>query len=363
MNILVNSIALSNRGSYTLVNSFINELTNEQDVLKKKNIKIFFITRLEEFKKYENENLKIIIFKGNLFKRFFTESDFLKSLCLDNNIHSYFSMQNIGNLKIDIPQYVLLHQGLIFEKPNLKLIEIKNIIKYQLLMKKIIKYQIKKNKITKFFVQTEWMKKESENEFGIDSIIIRPEVKKNWKVSSKENDKILILKKHKIKLDSETKILFYPTNKEKYKKNEVLIKAVERIWKDKDIKNKVHLIITIDGESNDCVTFANNIPYEKIGGYYNCSDALIFPSKIESLGLPILEAQIFNLDLLLSSSKYSKELVKKETNALFFNSDYENEIINVIEKWQTKQIDNKPKSINDKILKTKYIDYIFEMIE
>lgn len=35
MNILVNSIALSNRGSYTLVKSFVHELTNKQEDLKK----------------------------------------------------------------------------------------------------------------------------------------------------------------------------------------------------------------------------------------------------------------------------------------------------------------------------------------
>ncbi|MEK4649039.1 glycosyltransferase family 4 protein [Exiguobacterium sp. FSL W8-0210] len=363
MNILVNSIALSNRGSYTLVKSFVHELTNKQEDLKKKNIKVFFVTRLEEFKKYENENLKIIIFKGNLLKRLFKESRFLKEICVDNNIQSYFSMQNIGNLNIDIPQYVLLHQGLIFEKVNLKLIEIKNILKYQLLMRKIIEYQVKKNKITKFFVQTDWMKEEAENRFGIKSVIVRPEIKESWNISSKENDRSLILEEQKIELDKNTKILFYPTNREKYKKNEILISAIKKIGESKDIKNKVHLIITIDGKSDEYVTFANNIPYEKIGRYYNGSDALIFPSKIESLGLPILEAQIFGLDLILSSSKYSKELVQPETNAFFFDSDYEDEIVSVINKWQTKQVSSTEKWINNKKLKTKYIDYIFEMIE
>lgn len=127
-------------------------------------------------------------------------------------------MQNIGNLNIDIPQYVLLHQGLIFEKVNLKLIEIKNILKYQLLMRKIIEYQVKKNKITKFFVQTDWMKEEAENRFGIKSVIVRPEIKESWNISSKENDRSLILEEQKIELDKNTKILFYPTNREKYKK-------------------------------------------------------------------------------------------------------------------------------------------------
>lgn len=108
------------------------------------------------------------------------------------------------------------------------------------------------------------------------------------------------------------------------------------------------MIITIDGKSDEYVTFANNIPYEKIGRYYNGSDALIFPSKIESLGLPILEAQIFGLDLILSSSKYSKELVQPETNAFFFDSDYEDEIVSVINKWQTKQVSSTEKWINNK---------------
>ena len=50
---------------------------------------------------------------------------------------------------------------------------------------------------------------------------------------------------------------------------------------------------------------------------YSKFDALIFPSFIESLGLPILEAKLFKMPIICSNLPYAKELLGNK--GFFFN--------------------------------------------
>ena len=52
-----------------------------------------------------------------------------------------------------------------------------------------------------------------------------------------------------------------------------------------------------------------NTDYDQIVELYSCSDVLIFPSVLESLGLPLLEAQHYGLDILAPEKDYVRDLV------------------------------------------------------
>lgn len=51
------------------------------------------------------------------------------------------------------------------------------------------------------------------------------------------------------------------------------------------------------------------IPYERVLEYYKSSDLMIFPSKLETLGLPLMEAKHFNLNILAIDLPYSREVI------------------------------------------------------
>lgn len=51
------------------------------------------------------------------------------------------------------------------------------------------------------------------------------------------------------------------------------------------------------------------IKYEKIDNFYAKSRALIYPSLLESLGLPLLEAKAFDLPILASERDFVRDIV------------------------------------------------------
>ena len=60
---------------------------------------------------------------------------------------------------------------------------------------------------------------------------------------------------------------------------------------------------------------------------YNKSKALIFPSYSETLGLPLMEAQKFGIDILASNRDFAKEYTSKEK---LFNPSHPKDIANII---------------------------------
>ena len=60
--------------------------------------------------------------------------------------------------------------------------------------------------------------------------------------------------------------------------------------------------------------------------YYNKTETVIFPSKIETWGLPITEAKEFKKKLILADLPYAHETLENYQNVFFFNPDSAEEL-------------------------------------
>lgn len=91
------------------------------------------------------------------------------------------------------------------------------------------------------------------------------------------------------------------------------------------------VLITIDGSENkyakaifekynNCsnIDFIGLINREKVYEYYSIVNALIFPSKLETWGLPISEFKQFNKPMFVADLPYAKETVSKFDYVNFF---------------------------------------------
>jgi glycosyltransferase involved in cell wall biosynthesis len=72
--------------------------------------------------------------------------------------------------------------------------------------------------------------------------------------------------------------------------------------------------------------------------YISC-DAVIFPSKLETWGLPITEAKIFKKPLILVNMPYAHETVGDYENVNFFNPNDHHALANLmldilLKKWK-----------------------------
>jgi len=139
----------------------------------------------------------------------------------------------------------------------------------------------------------------------------------------------------KINIKDENKfIYFYPATMMKYKNHEILIRALVKIKKENpDILKKIVIIFTLDklpkylknfiksNELNSSIQLIGQISYDEMMSYYKSVNALLFPSKIESFGLPLLEASCFGLPIIAADLPYAREVVENYSNKYFLNQD------------------------------------------
>ena len=118
--IVVNDIAATSAGAYTILVQFLEEVSNSTNT---KAFDWIIFVSCEELLKYNRSNIKIVnINSKSLLKRVLWDAFGLR-LWLNNNnikIYSICSLQNTGIPFIKTKQYVYIHQSLILGR-NLKL--------------------------------------------------------------------------------------------------------------------------------------------------------------------------------------------------------------------------------------------------
>jgi glycosyltransferase involved in cell wall biosynthesis len=121
----------------------------------------------------------------------------------------------------------------------------------------------------------------------------------------------------------------YPAYPRAFKNFEVLCMASEKL---SALIENFEVIITLNGTENKYAAYLyNNYKYLKqikftgkltrneIFKLYEESDCLVFPSKLETWGLPITEMKMYNKPILVADCKYSHETVGNYEKACFFN--------------------------------------------
>lgn len=123
--------------------------------------------------------------------------------------------------------------------------------------------------------------------------------------------------------------LLYPANHYSYKNHKIITDMLS----DNPIKN---LLIYFTATISEFQKYKNFKSIRRIDYYsykntykiYNKFDGLIYPSRIESLGLPLQEAVNFKIPILCSDLPYSRELLKEYGH--YFNQESKNSLRNTI---------------------------------
>jgi hypothetical protein len=257
--------------------------------------------------------------------RFYYEYVYFKKLSKELKPYLWLSLHDITprvNAKI---QAVYCHNPSPFYKVNLH--EVSLDIKFtlfSLFYKYLYKINIKKNDFV--IVQQEWMRKKFLDMYNIKKCIV-----------SYPLIKIDTAYYQKIKIVNTKKVFFYPSFPRVFKNFEVICEAV-KLLNIKGIEN-FEVVITIDGTENKYSKYlfnkykdlANLIfvglqTREKIFDLYNTADCLIFPSKLETWGLPISEFKEFKKTMFLSDLGYAHEALGKYDYVKYFSPNSAGEL-------------------------------------
>lgn len=182
-------------------------------------------------------------------------------------------------------------------------------------------YKINISKNDYVVVQQGWLRDEFKKMYNIKECIV------SYPIIKIDIDKYT---KKIIKNDVIT--FFYPSFPRVFKNFEVICRATQELTR-LDVDN-FEVLITIDGtenkyskalyekyKDNKNIKFIGLQTREKVFELYAESNCLIFPSKLETWGLPISEYKEFDKPMLLADLKYSHETVGDYDKVAFFNSN------------------------------------------
>jgi len=220
---------------------------------------------------------------------------------------------------------VYCHNSTPFKKVLLKDLFFQPVVFFFSLFYKFL-YQINIHKNDYVVVQQVWFKKAFIKLFGLDPekvLVCYPETENNGKgipdpnirISEKRNDVFTF---------------FYPSLPRPFKNFELIAEAILML-QEKGVKN-FKVIITISGTENNYskyiykkyssipqLDFIGRISLEHVHQLYHSTDALLFPSTLETWGLPISEFKAYHKPMLVSGLPYAQESVGSYDKVMFFD--------------------------------------------
>ena len=192
---------------------------------------------------------------------------------------------------------------------------------FSMLTKFVYRINIKKN--IYLVVQANWLRNKFSNMFGI---------KPSKFIVSPPKSPIRIVLKNKDKNRSIVQFLFASTP-DCHKNFEVLCNAAHLLEQEIG-PNRFKVVLTISGDENKyarwlyrkwgsimSIKFIGFQNKEKLYKYYEQSDCLVFPSRVETWGLPISEFAQFDKPMLLADLPYAYETAAGSKYVAFFNPE------------------------------------------
>ena len=249
------------------------------------------------------------------FKKNFDNKDY----CLVINL------QNIP-VRTQLKQILYLHQPLPFSDIKLNILEKRNrkLIFYKYLYGLIIKFN--SCFIDHCLVQTEWMRKAVIDKLNLSEkkiSIIRPVIDIDLnKILKNENE------------NENENTFIYPAASYSYKNHIILVESLNMIGVDFLFQNKITVIFTLDRDENsklfdrikkynlqEIIKFTGNIPRYDVLNYIYNAKALLFPSRLETFGIPLIEAVKFNSNIIVSDLPYAHDVLDGYENVKYCNPD------------------------------------------
>lgn len=318
-NILVYDVAASESGALSVLNDFYAAVKAHKD----KNINWTFVISTPVLE--ETENVKVIRapwIKKNWACRMYYDYFVAPKIIERCNVDKVLSLQNVLIPRTNVPQVLYLHQPLPFVDKKFSLTEDYHFWMYQNIISKFIFSAIKNAE--KVIVQTQWMKDACIEKTGVgdDKIVVIPPVIdiKPKKFFSFENMSI--------------PTFIYPATPLIYKNHKVIVEACRKLVDDGI--NNFQVLFTLTGKENKLsqnlyeevrkynlpIKFIGKISREELFEWYSKA-VLLFPSYIETFGLPLLEAKMHGAPVIAADTAFAREIVGGYNQGYFlqYNKD------------------------------------------
>ena len=316
--ILIYDVAAVSGGAKTILDQFYEQYRNQ------KNVQCYFIVSLLDYE--ENDFVHVIKLpwvKKSWLHRLYCDYIYMPKLIKSLEIDEVLSLQNIGIPGCPCFQSVYVHNAIPFSDVSFKLVEDPFLWIYQNVIGRLTYRSLKK--VDSIIVQTDWMRDRISEKCDISKSHI--EVRRVFEPDIGSINRI----------ESEEVSFFYPCTAVKFKNIDVIIQACMLL--DTKLYDQFKVYLTIGKDDNELsrkyfetivsddlpIYFIGHLSNDKMSEYYSKS-ILIFPSYLETVGLPILEAQEYSSSIIVSDCLYAHDSVGNYENVEYFNYDKPNEL-------------------------------------
>ena len=329
--LVISGINLYNGGPLSVYKDFLNVLIENDYHLKYKIVA--FVHKTELFNEYKGK-VKLIELprsRKSYLYRFYYEYFYFHKYSKKHKADIWLSLHDMTpNVKAE-KRYVYCHNPSPFLKRTKTIWRLSKTYYFMSMFYKYI-YRINIKKNTAVIVQQDWLRKEFKKMYGIKNIIVaRP----NVEVDVPKNIDVNIRHDRK-------EVFIYSAYPRPFKNFEVICMAARAL---KEYSDKFEVWLTIDGSENaysDMLRkeFAdvNNIKWlglinrDEMMKKYAESDYLIFPSILETWGLPITEYEALKKPMIVADLPYAHETVGSYDKVVYFDAENSSDLANIIKK-------------------------------
>ena len=311
MNVLVLDVAADSGGALAVLNDFCDYVKRSPA----EGIVWYFVTGLAALG--ETETVRAIRepwVKKSWLHRIWFDAVTVRKLAAEYRIDKVLSLQNLCVPGLKLPQAVFVHQSIPFSSYRFRLSDRDEWLPwiYQNMIGKRIVASVEKADAV--FVQTDWMKEacvkagaSAENVF-----VCRPEAG---------------VKAEKVYDPARTDTFFYPAEPFSYKNHAVILEAC-RLLRERGCRD-FRVSFTLSSRSlpeklarkirplGGCVELLGRLSRREVMERY-AGAVLLYPSYVETLGLPLLEARRAGDYILAADCPYAHENLDGYPNAVFF---------------------------------------------
>ncbi len=312
----VNATALDEGGALTILNQFVKNLEGRSGKY------VVFVSDRLSFMNSKSVTFIKVDMKSWL-KRIYWDSfgfaRYLRKLNVDHG--KVVSLQNTS-VNTRFKQYIYLHQPLPFtnEKFSFLKSDQRKLFLYQRLYSFFIFLFLRHD--TEFVVQTEWVKRAL--------IEIKPSLAGRVHVFKPELPTIDIAHRKKDSEIAGYKSILFPASSISYKNHLEVVDAVILLKQTGKLPVDFRCLFTVhrndlplvskkisDTGTERYFVFLGGVNYERMMQLYESTKVVVFPSYVETFGLPLVEASAFGLPIVAIDRPFSREVLNGYSNVEF----------------------------------------------
>ena len=300
--IIVNATALDKSGALSILKQFIYNIPKDDTNW------LIFVSDAIDITTF-NVNVTLVPVRGvkSMHKRLLWDAFGLNKWLKNHNIipTATISLQNTGfrvSAK-NIPQFIYYHNSIPFYPYNWNIFkkEHRTLWFYKYIYPFFVKLFLTKQ--TKIFVQLDFIRNGFVKKFKHNPNLV--------KVYSPTISNTFSAERHIGNLSGNLSF-FYPATDYFYKNHRVIIEGLSLSNKD------LELYFTLTQNSRDSrIQYLGTIPFKKVCEMYYSCDCLLYPSYIETYGLPLIEAALTGMPIIAADLPYAREVLDGYEGVIF----------------------------------------------